>query len=289
MKFMVFTKHMQGLTHEEMCARAKGIGLDGLDLCVRPGFPVEPDKAAEGLPKAAKVAKDQGIEILNITTPGDFLDPKGKMVEPMYAAAAEIHCPGIKLGYWTYKDEDYWAREKEIVKALKGFAKLSKKYGVTTLFHTHSMNFYGCNMGGLMPMVRDFDPKHVAVYLDPGHLILCGEPIEMAAAMAKGHLGLVAAKAPLWTKVEPGGKAGWAPGSVRKGPDGKPAWCFQMYGVGEGVLDWAGVFSALFRNGYAGNCSLHSEYDFPIDKWVAQTKTDLAYLKESLAKATAKA
>ena len=38
----------------------------------------------------------------------------------------------------------------------------------------------GLNSSSVMNLVKGFDPKHVGVFSDPGHLSICGEPIEMA-------------------------------------------------------------------------------------------------------------
>ena len=57
-----------------------GFGLDGIELPVRPGFQVEPDNVAAGLPEAAKQLAEFGVRIMSIAGPVD---------EPTIAACAE--------------------------------------------------------------------------------------------------------------------------------------------------------------------------------------------------------
>ena len=45
-----------------------------------------------------------------------------------------------------------------------------------------------------MNLVKDFDPQHVGVFADTGHLSIVGEPINMALDIVKSHLAVMAFK-----------------------------------------------------------------------------------------------
>ena len=66
--------------------------MEGADLCVRPGYPVNPDNSEKQLPAAAKRFADEGLSIPLVTTPTSFLDPKGTDVQRVYAACGEAGC-----------------------------------------------------------------------------------------------------------------------------------------------------------------------------------------------------
>src|SRR5207245_2983794 len=78
MRFVYFTKTLQGLDVKGLVAFCKDVGLDGADLAVRPGYPVEPANAATALPAAAKAFRDAGLTVGLVTAPTDLTDPEGK-------------------------------------------------------------------------------------------------------------------------------------------------------------------------------------------------------------------
>ena len=45
MKFIMFTKHLQGLELPEIITALQAVEVQGADLCVRPGYPVNPENA----------------------------------------------------------------------------------------------------------------------------------------------------------------------------------------------------------------------------------------------------
>ena len=47
MKFIMFTKHLQGLDIRGIMDALKSVGVEGADLCVRPGYPVTPRLVAQ--------------------------------------------------------------------------------------------------------------------------------------------------------------------------------------------------------------------------------------------------
>ena len=55
----------------------KSVGVEGADLCVRPGYSVNPENAEKQLPAAAKQFADEGLSIPLVTTPTSFLDSEG--------------------------------------------------------------------------------------------------------------------------------------------------------------------------------------------------------------------
>ena len=81
-----------------------------------------------------------------------------------------------------------------------------------------------------MQVVRDFDPAHVALFADAGHLSICGEPIDMALDIMRSHLRVCAFKDLVHTTVQRNGRAMPATRCVR---------------MGEGLVDWQTTVEAL--------------------------------------------
>jgi len=57
--FVVFTKPWK-IPLPELAAFVKGLGFDGIELPVRPGFQVEPQDVARKLPEAVRILGDLG-------------------------------------------------------------------------------------------------------------------------------------------------------------------------------------------------------------------------------------
>ena len=67
--YAVFSKPWKGPL-KEMAEHLSKMGFEGVELPVRPGFQVEPDNVAAGLPEAAKILADHGMKIGSVAQEG---------------------------------------------------------------------------------------------------------------------------------------------------------------------------------------------------------------------------
>jgi hypothetical protein len=58
-----FSKHLQWLGWEQMAETAAELGFDGIDLTVREGGHVLPERVKEDLPKVAAIVRKAGLDI----------------------------------------------------------------------------------------------------------------------------------------------------------------------------------------------------------------------------------
>ncbi len=261
MQFVMFTKLLKDLDTGRLADEIQGMGFDGFDLAVRPGYPINPENVRTALPAAAKKWAARGLTVGLVTTNFDFLDPAAPEVEPLMAACAEIGCREIKLGYWVYRGEDYWTRVEEIRKALAGFEALCARYHVRVSVHTHSDEYYGSNCAGVMHLVRGFDPGCIGAYIDPGHLSVDGEYLPMAFSMVKDYLSLIAVKSYAWFRTEEAGEVQWTK---------------RIVPLNEGLVDWRQVLELARGVGYDGVFSLHSEYEgWTTEQILQQTRKEV--------------
>jgi L-ribulose-5-phosphate 3-epimerase len=266
-----FTKFLKGLNAEQVAQTARGFGFDGLDLAIRKGQAVNPDNVVTELPKAMATFKQHGLTVPLATLEGGALDPTSADLERTFAACGAAGVGLIKLGYWVWRGEDYWAKVEEIQGALGKFEKLGRKHNVCALVHTHCDEYYGSNASGAMNLVRNFDPKHVGVFLDPAHLSVDGEQLPMGIAIVKSHLRAVAAKAARYVAVpQPAGAAAKF----------KLDWC----ALNEGLVDWAAAVKLIKATGFTGPFSIHGEYSATeeLEHLKPLVSKDLAFFRKCL-------
>src|SRR5262249_51902230 len=64
----LFSKHLPAMDWTRMAQALKKLGFGGIDLTVRPGGHVPPERASEDLPKAVAAIRAEGLSVPMITT-----------------------------------------------------------------------------------------------------------------------------------------------------------------------------------------------------------------------------
>ncbi len=266
MQFIMFTKHLEGLSLAEIAEKLNSVGVSGADLCVRDGYPVNPGNIDRALPEAARVLSNEGLSIPLVTAPGDFTSATLDYAERYYQACGENGVKHIKLGYWHWSPGlDYWTELDRARKELEGFQRLSEKTGVKTVVHNHSGHSMGLNSSAVMHVVQGFDSRHVGVFADVGHLSICGEPIDMALDIVREYLSVMSFK---------------DLARVQRVHDGERRWEVDVVRLGTGFGDWKTVLSTLKAQGFDGPVTMHSEYGGePVDTVVDLARSDLRFIR----------
>ena len=82
-KVAIFSKHLQFLQGEALARGAAEIGFDGIDITVRKGGHIEPDRVRQNLPALVKTIRAQGLEVPMIST--GIVDADTPFAEDMVA------------------------------------------------------------------------------------------------------------------------------------------------------------------------------------------------------------
>lgn len=261
--YIMFSKMLKEQSIDQLIESLKFVGADGVDLAVRPGYPVNPDNVADTLVPAAEELRAAGLSIPMVTAPTDLTKASAPYAEPLFRACGEARVPLIKLGYWGAPAEDYWGAVERMKAELGQFADLGAKHGVKPCLHTHSGNNMALNAAALMHILRDFPPDRAGAYVDVGHLAVCGEPPALAFAMAAEWLSIVGCKDLDRVKTDDGGT------KTRTVP------------VGEGFVDWRGTINWLVKHDFRGPLTFHSEFPSPnTDHLLEQTQKDIAFVRD---------
>ena len=258
MSLIVFTKMFQDQTPEGLVRTAKSAGIDGLDLCVRSGYPVNPDNVHRELPALVRRLADHGLIVPLVTGEGIWEGPDHPASERMMAALAQAGVTQYKLGYAFYQpdtDGGYWESVDAFREQLAGWARLAERYGVKVCYHTHcdvpglELGYYlGANCSALMHLIQDFDPQHVGAYIGTANLLISGEPFKYGLSMIREYLSTVELQ-DVYYHRESDGDEGYH----------KRFWT----SAGDGAVSWSEVFRALHSVGFDGPLTMHAEFEVP--------------------------
>lgn len=272
MKLILFSKMLKEKSVPELADLALQLGLEGYDLCVRPGYPVSPDNAATELVKAVRLLGERGLAIPMVTGNFDLLLPDHPTATPLLAAMEQAEVRLLKLGYFGFDPlkQDYWQEVDRIRRALEGWEKLGASHGVKVCYHTHSHRCMGLNAGMMAHLLKGFDPRHIGAYLDPGHLVVEGEEFAVALAILKEYLSIVALKDVWRRRVEKNGH-----GAAQN----------EWVEAGQGMVDWGTVFADLNRSGFAGPLSVHCEFHCAPEQFLGAVQREVQFFRNQRARA----
>lgn len=276
--FVAFTESFQGWPIPEVCARFKAIGLDGLDLTVRPGGHIEPADAAAKLPEAVKAAKDAGVRIAMLSTAIVEADPQA---EELVATAGALGIDRIKLGYYRYTEFGKLAAEVDAIRTkLAGVAKMAARHNVLPCVHIHSGDTIPSGGALAYLLLKDFAPHELGAYVDPMHMT-----VEGGNDGWRQGLDLLAP----WIAISSLKNCRWT--TTGRDADGQEQWKFQKCPLADGVARIPQYLSALEKLGYRGLFTLHSEYSdggswkvLDAQECLEQTRLDLEYARRLIAR-----
>ncbi|MCC7262898.1 MAG: sugar phosphate isomerase/epimerase, partial [Candidatus Latescibacteria bacterium] len=263
---ILFSKMLKEKTIPELAELGPRLGLEGYDLCVRPGYPVSPDNAATELAKAVRLLGEAGLAIPMVTGNFDLLRPDHPTAAPLLAAMEQAGVGLLKLGYFGFDPlkQDYWQEVEQIRRAFEAWEKLGARHGVKVCYHTHSHRCMGLNAGTMAHLLRGFDPRHLGAYLDPGHLVVEGEEFAVALAILRDYLSIFGIKDVRLDRVEKEGH-----GSVKA----------EWVEAGQGMVDWTTVFADLKRIAFAGPLSVHCEFHCAPDQFLTAVQREVQFFR----------
>ena len=239
-----FSKHFQWTDVKECAELCAKFGYEGIDLTLRKGGHVLPERVADDLPKAYEIVKKAGLTMPMCTT--DIVDSFSPHAEAIIKTMAGLGIKRYRWGGFLYDEKipipEQLAQIKPRVTLL---AALNRKYGVCAMYHTHSgIGQVGASFWDLWELLKDQDTESVGVNYDIGHAVVEGgfggwiNSSRLLMPYIKG----VAVKDFKWEK---NARGRWEPG-----------WC-QM---GQGMVNFGRFFTMLKAARFSGPLQLHMEY-----------------------------
>jgi sugar phosphate isomerase/epimerase len=271
LKVAIFSKHLQFVQGAELARAAADLGFDAVDITVRKGGHVVPERVRQDLPGLVAAIRQHGLEVPMVTT--DILDPETPFAEDIVRTAAELGIRHYRFGGFKYTaDRPYPAQLEALRPRLAKLAAMNAKYQSCAMYHTHSgVGLVGASIWDLYLVMRDLDPKLVGVNFDVAHAVIEGglggwiNSFRITGPYLRG----IAVKDFVWAK------------------DAKGKWKEQWVPLGEGMVHWPEFWGMLAQAGFDGPVQVHFEYPLPEARegTYAAMKRDLVTLRAQLAKA----
>jgi sugar phosphate isomerase/epimerase len=280
-KLVIFSKHLQWLPWEEVGATAAELGFDGVDLTVRKGGHVSPERAADDLPRAAEAIKKGGSQLVMITS--DIIDARTPNAERVLKAASGLGVSHYRWGGFKYDDATPIPDQLHALRPrVKDLAALNRQYNMTAMYHTHSGNEVGAPIWDLYLVLRDFDAKDVAINFDIGHATIEGGlgGWIRSAQLSRPYMRGIALKDFRWAK------------------NARGEWSVEWCPAGEGMVHFPKFLAMLKQANFQGPIQVHYEYaglggadhgavklDLPAAEVLAKMKRDQQFLRARLKEA----
>jgi sugar phosphate isomerase/epimerase len=243
LKICIFSKHLQFLDWQGLAGTAAEIGFDGVDLTVRTGGHVLPERVEEDLPKAAGIIRKAGLTLPMVTA--GITDIRSPHAETMLKTFNALGIARYRWGGFQWiEGKPLPDRLEELKKEAALLGELNKKHKVCAMYHNHSGTEVGASTWDLWYILKDLDRDRLGVNYDAAHATIEGglggwiASLRLAAPMLKG----IAVKDFRWARNARG--------------EWKVEWC----PIGDGMVNFKKFFAMIKEAGFSGPLQMHFEY-----------------------------
>jgi L-ribulose-5-phosphate 3-epimerase len=238
----VFSKHLQWLPFADVGPVIAESGFRAVDLTVRPGGHVLPERVEDDLPRAVETLRKSGLTVPLITTAiTDAADPLSRRV---LVTAKTVGVTHYRMGYWTFPaGTDPLKALRAMQPRAKALAALDREIGIRGGYQNHVGTRVGGSVWDLGILLEGIEPDGLGVQYDIRHAVAeGGESWPVALRMIAPHIDTVALKDFVWAKRADGR---WEPRSVP---------------LGEGMVNFDAYLRTLLARGPLPPATMHFEY-----------------------------
>jgi sugar phosphate isomerase/epimerase len=259
LKVSIFSKHLHWLDYEGMAQTAAEIGFDGIDLTVRAGGHVLPERVQEDLPKAYEAVRKAGLSMPMVTA--GIVNARTPHIDAMLKTFSSLGIPLYRWGGFQWEEPTPVPERLAQLKAEAArLGELNRQHKLCAMYHNHSGTEVGASVWDLWEMLKDLDGRWLGVNYDFSHATIEGglggwiSSFRLVSPMMKG----IAIKDFSWGKNSRGV---W-----------QPQWC----PLGDGMVNYRKYFTMLKDANFSGPVQMHVEYPLGGAENGAKTVTDKA-------------
>lgn len=262
MSLYLFSKVLQWLDYEEMAAETVRAGFDGIELTVRPGGHVLPERVVQDLPRAVEIIRKAGLKEVMICTA--IIDAADPFTEPILRTASSLGIEHYRMGFVQYEDStDVWEGIKKIRQSFAALAALNERYRIKGSLQNHSGSYFGSPVWDLALVLQELGSPWLGCQYDIRHAIVEGaHSWPLGFELVKPYINTIGIKDFIWSKNE-GGR-----------------WGAQNVPLGQGMVDFGRYFTLLKDDDLRPPVSLH--YEYPLGGAESGKKTILMPKEEVL-------
>lgn len=238
----VFSKHLQFLDFKDMASFARDAGFQGVDLTVRRGGHVPPEKVEALLPQAVTAIKTAGLKAeMMATNINDAADPLSLRV---LKAASQVGIKYYRMAYYNFPSNksipDGMAQWHEQVGYLN---QINKELNMVGCYQNHAGMHLGANIWEVWELLKGEENEFIGSQYDIRHAVVeGGQSWRNGFRLIQPIIKNIVLKDFKWGKVE--GK--WKPVNTP---------------IGEGMVDFISYFKLLKQFNINVPVSIHFEYE----------------------------
>ena len=238
----VFSKHLQWLPFADVGPAIAESGFRAVDLTVRPGGHVLPERVEDDLPRAVETLRRSGVSVGMMTTA--ITDARDPLTRRVLETAKKLGVSHYRMGYWTFPSNVAPLQAlREMKPRVEELAAINREIGIRGGYQNHVGTRVGGSVWDLGILLEGMKPDGLGVQYDIRHAVAeGGESWPVALRMIAPHIDTIAMKDFHWAR-RPDGR--WEPRSVP---------------LGEGMVDFPAYLRQLRSLGSLPPTTVHFEY-----------------------------
>jgi L-ribulose-5-phosphate 3-epimerase len=237
-----FSKHLQWLPFDDVGPVIAQSGFRAVDLTVRPGGHVLPERVEEDLPRAVETLRRSGVTVPMITTA--ITDASDPLTRRVLSTARKVGVTHYRMGYWEYP------AGRPPLQALRGLkprvaalAALNRELGIRGGYQNHVGTRIGGSVWDIGVLLEGVTPDGLGVQYDIRHAVAeGGESWPVTLRMIAPHIDTIALKDFVWSHRS----------------DGR--WTTESVPLGEGMVNFKEYLRQLLGAGPLPPATMHFEY-----------------------------
>lgn len=199
----IFEKVFEGLDYDELADAIAKIGADGVEATIRPGGHIEPERAAEEVPKMAAAMQQRGKRIIIAATGVANVDQPH--TRPLLSTLKEAGITHYRMAHYQFEyDQPLKPQLANFSAMVRELAALNQELGIQGLYQNHSggnqrRGYVGALGWDAAVMLDGVNPDALGLAFDTRHLCKdTGSSWRTAVAVCKPHIRSIYVKDGIW-------------------------------------------------------------------------------------------